>query len=245
MSDEVLVEGPGLSQIERVVDTFLAPMKTFTDVLRDASWWLPFVIGAVVTYVLAFGIVSKIGWSQVVDNTIQASPATQAKLASMTPAQVTLNHTIMEASFKWSFYFSPALNLLFLLLIVLILWMSINFGFGAKSDFKRVFSMATYAYLPAAIKALVAAIVVWAGAAPENFTMDSMLATNPGYFVSSPIALKTFLSSLDIFTIWIVVLLSIGLATVAKTKRSHGFIVVGGWWLLIVLVSTVFKAIVG
>ena len=32
--------GTGLSEVERVVDTFIAPTKTFTDILRSASWWL-------------------------------------------------------------------------------------------------------------------------------------------------------------------------------------------------------------
>ena len=48
MSDVAAVEGqpsgPGLSQVERVVDTFVAPSKTFTDILRDQAggcriWW--------------------------------------------------------------------------------------------------------------------------------------------------------------------------------------------------------------
>ncbi len=38
MDDIVAVEGqaagPGLSQVERVVDTFVAPTKTFKDILR-------------------------------------------------------------------------------------------------------------------------------------------------------------------------------------------------------------------
>jgi hypothetical protein len=29
---------PGLSQVERVVDTFIAPTKTFTDILRNTTW---------------------------------------------------------------------------------------------------------------------------------------------------------------------------------------------------------------
>ena len=37
-------EVTGLSQVERVVDTFVAPSKTFADILRSTSWWLPFLI---------------------------------------------------------------------------------------------------------------------------------------------------------------------------------------------------------
>ena len=52
MNDIVAVEGqaagPGLSQVERVVDTFVAPTKTFKDILRDSSWWLPYLLGALV-----------------------------------------------------------------------------------------------------------------------------------------------------------------------------------------------------
>ncbi|WP_263380457.1 YIP1 family protein [Granulicella paludicola] len=246
MAEEVvLVEGPGLSQMERVIDTFVAPTKTFTDILRNATWWLPFVLGTVVSYLLAWGIQTKIGWSQIVDNAIQASPALQTKLTAMTPQQVALNHKIMQGSFQYSFYAAPVINLLALLIVSVILFATINFGFGAKSEFKAVFSMANYAFLPASIKAIVAGILVLAGAAPENFTVENMLGTNPGFFISTPGALKTFLTSLDVFTIWVVVLMSIGLAIVARAKRSQGFIVVVGWWLVVVIVGTGVKAIFG
>ena len=39
----------GLSEIARVVDTFVAPTATFKDILRSASWWLPFLLMAVIT----------------------------------------------------------------------------------------------------------------------------------------------------------------------------------------------------
>ncbi|MGB7554313.1 MAG: hypothetical protein WBM04_08060 [Candidatus Korobacteraceae bacterium] len=38
------VEQPPLSQAERVVDTFVAPSKTFTDIRRNATWWVPWVL---------------------------------------------------------------------------------------------------------------------------------------------------------------------------------------------------------
>jgi hypothetical protein len=41
------------------------------------------------------------------------------------------------------------------------------------------------------------------------------------------------------------VLMSIGLATVAGVKRSSGYIAVFGWWAIIVLVSVAWAAIQG
>ncbi len=46
----------GLSQVERVVDTFIAPSKTFTDILRSTSWWLPFLLAVVVSIGVTFAI---------------------------------------------------------------------------------------------------------------------------------------------------------------------------------------------
>jgi len=39
------------------------------------------------------------------------------------------------------------------------------------------------------------------------------------------------------------IVLGIGLAIVARTKRSSGLIAVFGWWFLIVIIKTAFAAI--
>jgi hypothetical protein len=245
MSDELVVEGPGLSQVERVVDTFLAPVKTFTDILRNTSWWLPFVLGTAASYVFVSALQMKIGWSQLIDNTIQASPQLQAKLAALTPDQIAAQHKILVTTTKFSSYSAPVIALISLLVIAVVLWLTINFAFGAKSTFAQSFAVANYAFLPASIKAIVVSIILFAGAAPENFTPESMLGTNPGYFISTPGPMKTFLSSFDLFSLWTLVLMSIGLSIVARTKRSNGFITVFGWWLFIVLLTTASKAFLG
>ncbi len=50
-------------------------------------------------------------------------------------------------------------------------------------------------------------------------------------------ALYALASSFDIVTIWILVLLGMGIATVAGVKRSSGYIAVFGWWAIFVLIG--------
>jgi hypothetical protein len=239
MTDQVLpIEGQPLTQVQRVVDTFIAPSKTFTDILRSSSWWLPFLLGVVVAYALTLGIGQKVGWSTVVDNEIQANPKLQAQVADASPEIAATIHKRMLYGYEGSFFASPVINILSLLFMAVILWPTINFGFAGKASYGQVFSVLNYAYLPAMIKGLIAVIVLYVGSSAENFTVENMLGTNPGYYIETPGALKTLLTSFDIFTLWTLVLLSMGLAIVARTKRSTGFIVVFGWWLLIVLVKT-------
>ena len=68
MSDGVVVggQGAGLSQVERVVDTFIAPSKTFTDILRSTSWWLPFLLLVVVSLGATVVVDKQVGFERVV-----------------------------------------------------------------------------------------------------------------------------------------------------------------------------------
>src|SRR5580658_2792991 len=82
------VAAAGLTQWQRVADTFTAPSKTFEDIKRgNRSWWLPLIIGAVITYMLFGAVVQKIGIGQAVDNQMRMNPKTQERMADATPEQ--------------------------------------------------------------------------------------------------------------------------------------------------------------
>src|SRR5271165_3502083 len=80
-------EGKPLSEVERVVDTFVAPGKTFTDIRRSASWWLPFVLMAISSFALVFVVDKKLGMEKVVENQMALSPKQSAKLDQLPPDQ--------------------------------------------------------------------------------------------------------------------------------------------------------------
>ena len=85
--------------------------------------------------------------------------------------------------------------------------------------------------------------MLYAGRSAETFTRETMLGSNPGYYIDTPGPLKTFLTSFDLFTLWNLVLLSLGLAIVARTKRSAGYLAVFGWFAVIVLFRTAMAAV--
>src|ERR1700740_2806388 len=78
----------GLTQWQRVADTFTAPSKTFEDIKRgNRSWWLPFVLLAVVGYILFAAVNQRIGMQQILDNQIRMNPRAQAQMEQATPEQ--------------------------------------------------------------------------------------------------------------------------------------------------------------
>ena len=238
-------ESAGLSQMERVVDTFVAPTKTFTDIRRNASWWLPFLLSILISLAFAASVDRKIGFDQVAQSNINRNAQAQQSMSNLPEAQREQSiHTIAAFTRVVSYLF-PVLGLIFALVCAGILMLTFNFGLGAKASYKEYLAVWFYAGLPFLIKFLLAAIAIFAGASTEQFDMNNPVGTNVGWYLTSdvPLWLRTLFSSADIFTLWVVLLLILGCSTVARVKRSSAAIAIIGWWVLIILGGTITAAI--
>src|SRR5260221_1220188 len=80
--------GPGLSEAQRLINMFIAPKKTFEDLKRNSSWWMPWLISAV--FALIFGIVAvqKIDMARFVQQQVARSPSAQRRMQHATPEHV-------------------------------------------------------------------------------------------------------------------------------------------------------------
>jgi len=74
-----VVDAAPLSEPACLLNTFIAPSKTFTDLRRSAAWWAPFLISLVVSVIFVAVVDQKVGFRRVVENQLraptQASPA--------------------------------------------------------------------------------------------------------------------------------------------------------------------------
>ncbi len=238
------LDNTGLGQIERVVDAYVAPTKTFVDIRRSASWWLPFVLGIIVSLFFVYSIDRQIGFEQVAQANINRNAQAQQAMSSLPDAQREQRLHIIAVSTRIVSYAYPAVALIFALIGAALLMVSFNFGLGARASFAQYLAVWFYAGLPFLIKYLLAAIAIFAGASAEQFDMRNPVGTNIGWYMSSdaPLWVRTMFSSVDVFTIWVVILLIIGCAAVARVKRSSAAFIIVGWWLLIILGSTVVAA---
>ena len=244
-----VVETSGLSQWQRVANIFSAPSKTFEDIKRgNRSWWLPLILMVLVGYILFAAVTFKIGMQQVSENQIRLDPKAEERMASATPEQRELSAKISLNITKGIFIGSPALTLIVVALGTLGLWGTINFMFGGKTTYGSLFAVWMYASLPTIVKTLLGILVIYAGAAPESFNIRNFAPTNLGAFMN-PLetnrALYSLASSLDLITIWTLVLLGIGTGIVAGVKRSSGYAAVFGWWAIFILIGVGWAAAMG
>lgn len=244
---EVLVTGEaGLSQLERVVDTYVAPEKTFHDILRSTSWWLPFLLGMVVTLGFVYTVERQVGWVRVVENVIHQSPKQEEQLANLAPEQRASQIEKIAAGYRLTSYGSPILILLFSAIGAMVLWGSFNFGLGASTTFGQMFCLWMYCSLPKLLGGLLTILVLFVGGSAESFDLKNPVGTNLAYYMpdASP-ALRAGLSYFDVMGLWTLVLLVLGTAVVAKVSRGKAAAVVVGWWVLMLIVTVAATAAFG
>lgn len=244
MSDAVVAAagntGAGLSEVERVVDTFVAPTKTFTDILRKASWWLPFVIMVVFTFADAWVIDRQVGFSRVAENQVHLSPKQEEQFNQLPDDQKAARLAVSARITRYTTYGSFVFILIFVAIASLLYWGSFNFGFGARTTFQQMFAVSMYAGLPRLLVGILTIITLLFGSNQESFDIRNPVGTNLGYyFPDAAPSLKVFLSFFDVIGLWSLALLILGTSIVAKVSKGKAAAVVVGWWLvgMVVLVG--------
>lgn len=233
-----------LSEGQRLVNTFFAPSKTFTDLRRNASWWAPFLIIAIVSLLFVYVVDQKVGFRKVVENQIQSQPKQADRIERM-PAdqrQKTMQQQVTVTKI-FSYTFSVTM-LVWYAIVDAVLLATLKFGASADVKYKTLFALVIYASVPGLLKSLLAILSLLAGVSSDAFTFQNPVATNPGYFLdptASPV-LRSLLTSFDIFTIWTLVLAAIGITCISKVKRGTAFAVVFGWFGVLVLIGVGFTA---
>lgn len=228
-----------LSEGARLINTFIAPSKTFADLRRSASWWAPFLLLSVVTLAFFYVVDQKIGVRKVVENQVQVSPKATRQMEQLPVDQRNQAMARQATITRYFLYGYPAIILVFNLVIAAVLFATFKFAASSDVRFKWAFAIVMYASLPLLIRTVLATVSVAAGADPDSFSIQNPVATNPGYFLNpgnSPF-LYSIATALDVFMIWTLVVTAIGFTCVSKVKRSTAMAIVFGWYAVFTLGS--------
>lgn len=228
-----------LSQPARVVDAFVAPSKTFADILRNTAWWLPFLLLLLAGLSLGYTIDRQVGFERVMQNQIKASPTAEARMSQVPPerkAAVIAQQTTMYRSLT---YGSAVPILIFFAIYSLILWGAFNFGLGAKTTFPQVYAVVFYAALPYLLRTIVTILILLFGNDPEAFDLKNPVGSNPAFYMPDAAPwLKALLQRVDLFELWVLALTVLGMAIVARKTVAQSAVVVVGLYVVATLLYT-------
>lgn len=235
-----------LNEFQRVLDVFIAPTKLFNDIQRSAMWWGPFVVMLIVSAAFSWTVGQKVGWNVAFQNQIRMNPKAQARLeqaeASMPADRLAAVQSSQAKVTEISSYARPVIILITVAITALLVWPTINFGFGGRAKYSQVFAVFMYTMLiPEVLKYLLAIVALYAGVAQDSFFLPNPVGTNVGYYLmggDSPYWLVVLGMFIDVLGIWSLVVSVMGCSIVGRVKRSSAAIAVVGWWVVTVLLFT-------
>jgi len=175
----------------------------------------------------------------VAEQSVTQSATTEEQMASMPADQRAATIHRIAVGQKYGSYAAALIILIFVAIVALLNWATLNFGMGAKTTFAQNFAVCMYAGLPKIFVGLLNIVFIYAGVNTENFDLNNPVGTNIGYYLtSSPHWVQVAGSFFDIFGLWTLALSVIGLSIISGKSKGQAAIVAVGWWLVGLLLLT-------
>jgi hypothetical protein len=211
---ETQPEQPHMNEAARLVGVFFSPGKAFADIARKPRWWIPVILMAILGTVYLNAFTQRVGWESVIRPAIENNANTQ----NLTTQQREQAIATAARFSQYLGYGGSAIGTLFYVFIVAVLFMFLfDTIMGAGIGLKRMMAIVAYGFLPLLIQTALSMVVLFLKD-PEDFNLRNPLMFNVGAYLSSdaPAALRALGSSIDLFSLWIIVLLAIGVSTAGR-----------------------------
>ena len=220
-----------MSEGSRLLGVFFEPGKTFADIAERPRWLVPLLIGILSAVLLIYLFNRHVGWESSLERAMDNNRFVQ----QLTPEQrqIALDRQLrLVPVFS---YIGAILGVPITLLLAAGLATVIIRGLlGTPIRFVQAFAAIAYAFLPRVVYQGLSISVMFLKN-PDEFDLQNAFASNPGAFMDpqkSSRFLYTVASQLDVFSIWVILLVAVGLKAAGGKRLSFGgalFAVVLPW----------------
>jgi len=235
-----------IAPIQRPFRVLFSPRAVFESIRDDVRWeWL---VALLLLATIGVGVGSILVPKVDFETYIQ----TQLEKRDANMSQEDMDRVVaMQGKFTGVFirFVQPLLmGPIVYLLVSLLLWVLLKLV-GGEAKFSVVFTVYMHALMPLAVASLLWIPVLLPR---ESVDMEAVqggriLASNLGWLAppGTGVAVKALLASFDIFSIWIIWLLSMGLSVAGRVSRTAATSLAVGVWVVWILIKVGLAAIGG
>jgi len=224
-----------LSPIARVVGVLFSPKKTFEDIVRKPSWLLPFVIFVVLVFAVCVCLNMRINWREYVSQQIEKSSQASQLSAEQKEQRIESGAKLAPT---FTYVFGVGFQVIIVFLITLIMWGAYSLLGGASTNFSTAFGITTHAFMTSLVSTPLFILILFLKPY-GTVDLDNPLATNLAVLLPEDAAkwLVALCKSIDIFVIWVLILLAIGFSTVnpKKLKGAKPFTIAFSVWAVFIV----------
>jgi len=221
LTSDIEPQPQGLSEGARLTGVFFEPGKAFADIAARPNFWVPLILGMVVGLIYITLFTNHVGWERMIRHQTEMS----TRASQLSPEQ---RETQIQAGAK----FAPIFGYLAVLVgapLGTLIWAAILLAIvkgmmSAPVRLKQVYAAICYGSLPGVIMAVLAIAVMFIKS-PDDFNLQNPLVFNPAAFMDQATTSKfiySLASSLDLFSLWKMVLIGIGLKAAGGKQLSMG-----------------------
>jgi hypothetical protein len=211
-----------MSELSRLVGVFFEPKKTFADIAQRPRWFVPFLISVLFSVGFLYAFSTHIGWEPYLHRILDTNARMQQLPAEQRQNIFTLYSKII-----------PVFGYIAAILFVPIMYLAgsgiavgiIKGLMGVPIRFKQAFAAFAYGALPNIIYNALSTVVVFVTRNPEDFNPQNGFVSNPAALMDPQTTSKFLYTEaryLDVFVIWLLLLIATGLKAAGGKKLSFG-----------------------
>ncbi|MBX6331445.1 MAG: YIP1 family protein [Gemmatimonadaceae bacterium] len=214
---------------EDLVDIFISPSQVFARRMGRGVFFVPFLVFVILSGVL------MVGTKPLVQPVYDAVEAQQEAAARKARPDVTEEQLAQIRRFndKFAVVFAIIAVAFAVVLTGLALWL-VGKLFDSQQTAGDAMMVSAYSFLPKLL-AFVAAAVIGLLRDPASLTSPFSISLGVGFFLnnanSSPLT-QALLGRVEVFTIWVTVLLAIGLHVTGRVPKKQAYIAAAIVWVL-------------
>ena len=233
-----------MGALARIINVLITPKAAFEDIAQRPTWLAPLVLISLVSIAVIAIYSQRVGWRAYMEKQFADNPRT----AQMTADQ---REEALDRGVRWAQaigYISSVVGTLAAAAIVAsVLLGAFNLLASAQLNFKTVFGIVSHAWMPYVVGGVLGIGMLYIEPAENNVDIENLVPLHLGAFLSNDSArwLRTLASSFNLFSLWAILLMAVGLAAARPKKVRFGTAlrIVGGLWLGYVLVKTGWVAV--
>ena len=232
---------PKPNSFARLVGALFSPNETFASIARRPDWVVPLLVIVIIGYVSTVVILPRMDWDGMASEQIEQ---VKAQNPNVSQDQLDRAARIGPAFGKVFGWIGPIFGLIWYLIVAGVLLLVFRVA-GGEGTYSQAFSATLYAWVPLVINGIVLTVVAAIRGSVNPLHMATLVKSNPAFLVDSKAQplLFALLSSLDVFTIWTIVLLIIGFAALSRSSKTKSTAIVISLWVVCILLKLIGPAI--
>jgi Yip1 domain len=224
-----------ISPFGRIIAVLFSPKATFEDIARKPNWLLPVVISTLLGIAATVTLNQRMDWRDYISQQIEKSPQGPNEPPEQKERQIE-----MGAKITIGIVYAVGVlgSTLFALIVAAVMMLAYNLLVGTGASFAQSLAISAHTLMVGLVSTPVLLLILFLR--PKGTTdPENPMATDLAAFLPEESAkwLMVLCKSLDIFTIWMLLLLAIGFAAVnpRKLKGSKSYVVAFSVWGAVVL----------